>query len=174
MTAEKGVCTIDRELLNQLYFKYSKEIYRYLYAMCQNQAVAQDLTQDTFLKALLSLSESHGNMKAWLYLVARNLYLNHQKKEKFHVPLDEHPQNTQAPGTLCQVIQEENNAQLFHAMNQLSRQKREILQLQYFGGFSQKEIAAMLRLTPGNVRVLALRAKRELKQHLEANDYDIS
>lgn len=142
--------------------------------MCQNQALAQDLTQDTFLKALLSLSESHTNMKAWLYLVARNLYLNHLKREKNQVPLDSHPQDADSPDLLSHLIRDENKTMLFRALNSLSRQKREILQLQYFGGFSQKEIAAILRLTPGNVRVLALRARRELKQYLEANDYDIS
>lgn len=132
------------------------------------------MTQDTFLKALLSLSESHTNMKAWLYLVARNLYLNHLKQEKNQVPLDSHPQDADSPDLLSHLIRDENKTMLFRALNSLSRQKREILQLQYFGGFSQKEIAAILRLTPGNVRVLALRARRELKQYLEANDYDIS
>jgi RNA polymerase sigma-70 factor (ECF subfamily) len=48
------------------------------------------------------------------------------------------------------------------------------LQLQYFGGLSQKEIAGVLGLTPANVRVLALRAKRELKCFLEENGYDFS
>ncbi len=142
--------------------------------MCQEQALAEDLTQETFLKALLSLSESHTNMKAWLYMVARNLYLNHLKKEKARLPLDTQTQPTDSPNALSQLIREEQNAQLIRAMNQLSWQKREILQLQYFGGFSQKEIAAILHLTPGNVRVLALRARRELKEYLEANDYDIS
>ena len=142
--------------------------------MCQEQALAEDLTQETFLKALLSLSESHTNMKAWLYMVARNLYLNHLKKEKNRLPLDSQTHPTDSPNALSQLIREEQNALLIRAMNRLSWQKREILQLQYFGGFSQKEIAAILHLTPGNVRVLALRARRELKEYLEANDYDIS
>ena len=46
--------------------------------------------------------------------------------------------------------------------------------MQYFGGLSQKEIAAVLHLTPENVRVLSYRAKRELKAYMEENDYDLS
>ena len=45
--------------------------------------------------------------------------------------------------------------------------KREVIQMQYCGGMSQKEIAAVLHITPENVRVLAYRAKKELKKDLE-------
>mgnify|MGYP002912669623 FL=1 len=44
--------------------------------------------------------------------------------------------------------------------------KKEVILLQYFGDFSQKEIAAMLKITPGNVKVLSYRAKKELKEYL--------
>lgn len=52
-------------------------------------------------------------------------------------------------------------------MERLDMKKREVLQLQYFGELSQKEIAAVLRMTPENVRVLAYRAKKELKKYME-------
>ena len=140
--------------------------------MCKNHDLAEDLTQDTFLKALLTLEDSHGNMKAWLYMVARNLYFNYVKKAKTVVPLDD--LQLAEDNLLSEIIKNEQNKMLFKALSKLSANKREILQLQYFGGLSQNEIAAILRLTPANVRVLALRAKRELKQYLEVQDYDIS
>lgn len=144
--------------------------------MCKNRDLAEDLTQDTFLKALLTLSDSHTNMKAWLYMVARNLYFNYQKKTKNIIPLDDlqFEEDNTTSNTLSLIIQNEQKEKLFNALNKLSKNKREILQLQYFGGLSQNEISAILRLTPANVRVLALRAKRELKQYLEVQDYDIS
>jgi len=167
---------MESELLKQLYQRYSREIYLYLYALCQNPAIAEDLMQDTFLKALLSLNETHTNMKAWLYLVARNLFFNYKKKEKQSVSWEEdsfcgETGNRSLPE---QLIESEKQQMLWKAMNRLSENKREILQLQYLGGFSQREIAAMLCLTPANVRVLALRARRELKKYLEENGYDIS
>ena len=167
---------MNGELLRQLYNKYRNEIYLYLYSMCKNSSIADDLTQETFLKALLSLGESHGNMKAWLYMVARNLYFNYQKKQKSVVSWDEaqFKEDTGGDSLLSQIIQTEKNELLFKGLSQLGANKREILQLQYFGGLSQNEIAAILKLTPANVRVLALRGKRELKQYLEANGYEIS
>ncbi len=167
---------MDGDLLKQLYQKYRKEIYLYLYSMCQNSSLADDLTQETFLKAILSLSESHGNIKAWLYMVARNLYFNYQKKQKSVVSWEEvqFKEDVSGDDMLSKIIQTERNKLLFRGLSQLSENKREILQLQYFSGLSQNEIAAILRLTPANVRVLALRGKRELKQYLEANGYEIS
>lgn len=75
---------------------------------------------------------------------------------------------------LEKLISEERRRKLYQALGTLDGKKREVLEMQYFGGLSQKEIAAVLHLTPENVRVLAYRAKRELKAYMEENDYDLS
>lgn len=65
------------------------------------------------------------------------------------------------------ILEEENRRMLYQAIRRLEIKKREIIQMQYFGGMSQKEIAAVLHITPENVRVLTYRAKKELKKYLE-------
>ena len=67
------------QLLETLYQNYARELLLYLYSLCRNQAMAEDLLQEVFLKALLSLQDTHPNFRAWLYLVAKNLYLNQVK-----------------------------------------------------------------------------------------------
>lgn len=68
---------------------------------------------------------------------------------------------------LEKILEEENRRILYQAIRRLEVKKREVIQMQYFGGMSQKEIAAVLHITPENVRVLAYRAKKELKKDLE-------
>lgn len=68
---------------------------------------------------------------------------------------------------LEKILEEENRRALYRAIRRLEIKKREIIQMQYFGGMSQKEIAAVLHITPENVRVLAYRAKKDLKKYLE-------
>ena len=68
---------------------------------------------------------------------------------------------------LEKILEEENRRILYQAIRRLEVKKREVIQMQYFGGMSQKEIAAVLHITPENVRVLAYRAKKELKKYLE-------
>lgn len=167
---------MDNELLRQLYRKYQRELYLYLYSLCKNRNVAEDLLQETFLKALLALPDGHANMRAWLYAVARNLFFNHSKKEKYISVMDEMPENADADAgeMLERLLAEERNRLLYRALQHLDRVKREVLVLQYFAGMPQKDIAAVLHLTPENVRVLAYRGKRELKSYLEGNGYDIS
>lgn len=78
---------MEKDILKQLYQKYRKEIYLYLYSLCKNSSLAEDLLQETFLKALLSLPDDHTNMRAWLYLVARNLFsiITAGKKRKYRL-----------------------------------------------------------------------------------------
>ena len=167
---------MEGDALQQLYMKYKTPIYLYLYAMCRNPAVAEDLTQDTFVKALLSLSGEHDNVKAWLYMVARNLYLNYRKREVRNISWDEipHQEDIGEDQLVAQLILSEKKRLLFRGISKLPANKREVLELQYFGGLTQKEIAAVLGLSNANVRVLVLRAKRELKCFLEENGYDFS
>lgn len=167
---------IKTDALKNVYQRYWHLVYLYLYAMCKNTTIAEDLAQDTFLKALLSLPDGHVNVQAWLYKVARNLYLNERKREDRCATLDEvssMPDDTQ--GDLPErLIRSEERRLLFQGISQLSPNKREIMHLHYFGGLSQKQIASVLGLSLANVRVLALRAKRELKIYLEENGYDLS
>lgn len=132
--------------------------------------------QETFLKALLSLRESHTNMRAWLYTVARNLYLNEAKRREKEISSEDFDLEADriSSDILSDLMDREETKWLLQAMLSLSPRKQEILQMQYFGGLSQGEIARILSLTPANVRVLAMRAKKEIKEFWEEHGYDVS
>lgn len=166
---------MDKLILQELYRKYSRELYLYLCSLSHDPGLSEDLLQETFLKALLSLSESHTNMRAWLYLVARNLYFNHVKKRQKDCPMDalEGQADERDRGILEQTVLDEEKRFLYEGIGKLTAKKREVIILQYFGGFSQKEIAAMMHITPENVRVLASRGKRELRSYMEGKGYDV-
>lgn len=160
---------MDREMLNIFYGRYGREIYLYLYSLSGDLTISEDLLQETFLKALLSLPDGHANVRAWLYTVARNLYFNALKKEKRKISLEQikETQESGESGILERLVADEKCRALYKAMGKLDKRKREVVQMQYFGNLSQKEIAAILHLTPENVRVISYRARRELKSYLE-------
>ncbi|MDO5424585.1 MAG: RNA polymerase sigma factor [Eubacteriales bacterium] len=168
---------MDHQILLELYNRYHRELYLYLYSLCQSHPLAEDLLQETFLKAILSLGDHHPNMRAWLYLVARNLCLNSLKKAGRAVSMEQAeppPDFSSQDDPLNRFIQDERKKALFEAMKHLEPRKREILIMQYWSQMTQKEIAAVLQITPENVRVLAFRAKKELKHSMEVNGYDLS
>lgn len=168
-------------MLEQLYEQYYGELYAYLYSLCGSTALAEDILQETFLKAFLSLKDSHTNMRAWLYMVARNLYYDTYRRERRMVssPEPETGGGKRAErGTagetgedvLEEILRGERQRELRQALEQLAPRKREILLLQYFGGFRHREIAAMLHLSPEHVRLLAFRAKKELRILLDGRE----
>lgn len=165
---EGGMIEVDNQILLKLYSLYQKELY--LYSLCGDRHLAEDLLHETFLKALLALPDGHGNMRAWLYMVARNLFYNQQKKKSREILMDEqmYPlEEKTEKGLPEKIFEEEDRRMLYQAIRRLDIKKREIIQMQYFGGMTQKEIAAVLHITLENVRVLAYRARKELKKYLE-------
>ena len=73
---------MDRDILRQFYRRYSREIYLYLYSLCKSRETAEDLMQEVFLKALLSLPDQNENLRAWLYKVARNACFNESEMSR--------------------------------------------------------------------------------------------
>lgn len=165
---------MEGDALRLLYEQYRQELFLYLYALCKNASLAEDLVQETFIKAFLSLSSGHPNLKAWLYLVARNLYFNQRQKDIRVLHLEDLQKDPSEGATpLDKLLQNERSVLLYQALSSLEDRRREILLLQYFSGLSQKEIAAILHLTPEYVRVLAYRGKKELKQKLKEDGYEL-
>lgn len=164
---------MESDALEKLFGTYRKELYLYLYSLTKNKAMAEDLLQETFLKALLSLSGDHKNIRAWLYLVARNLFINETRKKKYRteIPSEEFPSSIGNP--LDGIIKDEKTKNLYLAMGMLELKKREVLELQYFGELSVREIAGILKISEENVRVLAYRGKKDLKKRLEAMEREL-
>ena len=159
---------MDNQVLHRLYVKYARELYLYIYSLCKNSEAAEDLLQETFLKAFLSLPDGHTNMRAWLYRVAKNLCFNYMKRDKRCCSMEQiEEMSKEETDVLKELLLEEDKKLLYKSLSRLSPQKREILILQYFGGLSQKEIAVVMQITPENVRVLAFRAKKDLKKYME-------
>lgn len=167
---------MEKKLLEIVYQKYHREIYLYLYSFCRNHHLTEDLLQETFLKAILSLPNTHSNIRAWLYMVARNLYLNYRKKNEKNQLLED---VDSLSDTACEndvfdgIFKDEKRRLLYSLIQELEDRTKEVIIMQYFGEMSQKEIAAVLRVTPENVRVLSYRGKKRLKERLEESGYEV-
>lgn len=170
---------MDKSIIQELYDQYGRKLRLYLYSLCSDFAAAEDLVQETFLKALIALPEDHANMGAWLYRVARNLCFNKMKKDRRECRKGEPESDTERSGqesseeALSQILIKEQNQMLYRGLISLSQEKREVLIMQYFGGLSIKEIAHITKKTESNVKVLSHRGKRELKRFMEVNGYEI-
>ena len=144
---------IHQQELVHMVNQYQGMLLRMCYVYLRDEEQARDAVQETFLKAFTALKDSHTNMRAWLYLVARNLCFNAMKKEDRMEPMENPEQkqknNWKSSGDpLGKIIGNEEKRSLWKALLSLDSPGKEILTLQYFSGFQQKEIAALLHLTP--------------------------
>lgn len=163
---------MNNKLLEQLYKEYANELYLYLYSLCRNKQISEDLIQEVFLKAMFSLHDNHNNFRAWLYLVAKNLCFNKMKKEKRIVHYDEFSKFATEDALLDKIIANDKKRLLYQGIMSLPERLRQVIVLQYFSELSQKEIASVMEINQGNVRVLVYRAKKELKNFLEGMGYE--
>ena len=160
---------MENDVLAVVYRTYSREIYLYLYGLSHNRQLSEDLMQETFVKALITVGTADMGIRAWLYKVARNLYFNTYRKDKRLIIGLENAENKAEireeieESPLSKLLTTEREEALYKALNKLEGKKREVLLLQYFSGLSGKDIAKLLDITTENVRILAFRGKKELK-----------
>lgn len=158
---------MEKDILEQLYYKYTKQVYLYLYSLCHNHELAEDLMQETFLKALCAVELARTPMLPWLLTVARNLYIDIWRRDRKLREWEERDIQDESDGILEQMIRKEQNQRLYQAIFRLKALERETVVLYYFGGLSQEEISRVLNLTYGNTRVILYRTKQNLKKMLE-------
>ncbi len=164
---------MNKELLHELYFMYAKEIYLYLYSLCKNSSAAEDLMHDVFVQAIMALNDDHPNFRAWLYKVAHNLCINRLRKEQrldYRNDMSDDGATGITDDILTDILKTERHRTLYKCMDRLPAVQKEVLFMEYFSEMNHKDIAVALGLKPNNVRVIAHRARKELKSMLEKEE----
>ncbi len=147
----------------ELLLKYQDDIFRASFIISKNYADAEDVTQETFLRYYLSDREfdSESHIKAWLLRTAMNLSKDLLKSffRKSSVPLEEYADSI--------PFESPEDSALFTEVMALPKKYRAVIHLFYYEGYTAKEIAEMLDLSPGNVRMRLTRAREMLKEKLK-------
>ncbi|MBA7489759.1 ECF RNA polymerase sigma factor SigD [subsurface metagenome] len=169
-TGKTEVRRYNETTLASLYEEYYDKIAHYAFVRIGNRTEAEDLAGEVFLKALESLKsyEDRGiPMQAWLFRIAHNLVVDHLRKvaKRKTVPID----TVQVAADTSPVAEAEKNIELervTRAMEQLTREQREVLGLRFFGGLTSKEAGSILNKTDGAVREMQRAAIEKLRQLL--------
>lgn len=162
------------------YETYYEPICNYIMSHVGQYEAAQDLTQNVFEAAWRhwqSYDPACGGVRPWLYCIAKNLLKNYYRDAKPTVSLDElHESGAPDPADDAMRGAQELLAQrdaLAAALKALPEQHRRIIILRYFGGRTNQEIADMLNMSNGNVRVTLARGLQKLHDILNANGFSL-
>ena len=161
----------DSEAFGQLYDAYVDRVYRYIYFRVSDEATAEDLTSQVFLKGwehLGTYRPGGAPFLAWLYTIARNLVIDHYRSRRETVPIEE---VVALPADLQSVSEQVENLFDLQAMRaalqNLTEDQQQVLVLKFIAGLSTDAIAKMMDKREGAVRALQMRALQSMAKYLE-------
>lgn len=166
----------DPDAFGALFDHYYLPVYRFVAARVGRPSDAEDLAQHVFVKALEALPryEARGvPFGGWLFRLARNLVIDHVRTRREHATLDlvaERTTDQAGPDDLAVLRQELDG--VAHALQRLTPEQREAIELRFFAGLSAREAAVAMGRQEGTVRGLQFRAIAALRRDLgiEADD----
>src|SRR5260221_6641374 len=157
---------------DRIYDEYKTPIYNYVYHLVGNREQADDLTQDTFLKAFKALPKMDANLKlsAWLYRIATNTAYDALRRRKLIAwmpwqDLDHEPADVESADPQETI----GTSELVHAaLKRMPRHYRAALLLYTQEGFSYAEIASTLNIAESGVKMYLSRARHSFREHYRA------
>ncbi|MFI1017335.1 ECF subfamily RNA polymerase sigma factor, BldN family [Streptomyces sp. NPDC020965] len=162
----------EAEAFGRLYDQYSDTVYRYIYYRVGGKATAEDLTSETFLRALRRISTftwQGRDFGAWLVTIARNLVADHFKSSRFRLEVTTGEMldaNEVERSPEDSVLESLSNAALLEAVRKLNPQQQECVTLRFLQGLSVAETARVMGKNEGAIKTLQYRAVRTLARLL--------
>lgn len=165
----------EAEAFGLIYDRYVDTVFRFIYFRVGNRQLAEDLTSDTFLRALKrigSFTWQGRDLGAWLVTIARNLVADHFKSGRYRLEIttdvvdtdkeDRGPEGTPESA----VVNHITNVTLLTAVRQLNPEQQECIVLRFLQGFSVAETAQAMGKNEGAIKALQYRAVRSLARLL--------
>ncbi len=162
----------EAEAFGCLYDHYSDTVYRYIYYRVGGRATAEDLTSETFLRALRRIGTftwQGRDFGAWLVTIARNLVADHFKSSRFRLEVTTGEMldaNEVERSPEDSVLESLANSALLEAVRRLNPQQQECVTLRFLQGLSVAETARVMGKNEGAIKTLQYRAVRTLARLL--------
>ena len=148
----------------EIYQTYFADVYRYVLALSRDAHTAEEVTQETFFRALASIDQFRGDcqLRVWLCQIAKHLWYQHLRRRKPEEPLPE--DGLPVPSAEEDTLARQGHLDLLRRIHGLPPNTREVVYLRAFGGLSFREIGDVLGRTETWARVTFYRGKEALRK----------
>ena len=154
-----------------MYQRFFKDVYLFVFSISKDRQIAEDITQETFFKALKEIKNFRGDcsVKSWLCQIAKNLYISQMRKKSMISleDMDTVPNQISATNIEQEYIQKEDKLSVYKVLHFLDEPYKEIFLLRTLGDLSFKEIADVFHKTESWARVTYHRARLKIQEALE-------
>ena len=155
-------------MFERIYRAYFGRVYHYLLSLCRDHHLAEELTADTFFKALRSLQDFRGDSDpgTWLCAIARNLYVSHLRKQQPTQSLEDLPcaPDPGAPDPAILAEQQDGLMGLYARLHRLTEPYKEVFLLRVLGQLSFRQIGQLFGKTENWACVTYHRARKKLQE----------
>ncbi len=166
----------DTEAFGLIYDRYMDTVFRFIYFRVSTRQLAEDLTSETFLRALrriCSFTWQGRDLGAWLVTIARNLVADHFKSGRYRLEVStaevldaDRPDRGPEGSPEAAVLDMMTNRTLLEAVKRLNPEQQECIVLRFLQGFSVAETARTMSKNEGAIKALQYRAVRSLARLL--------
>jgi len=159
----------DMEQFGQLYDKYIRKIYDFIYFKTHHKETAEDLTSRTFMKAVEKLSTfdtDKGTFQAWIYQIARNTVIDHYRTKKIDSNIEDIWDLSSHEDLVRDFDTREKLKSVEKYLSTLSAEQRDIVIMRVWQGMSHSEIAEALGKTEASVKMSYSRTIRTLREKM--------
>ena len=161
--------------IEELYRTYFDIVYRYIRSISQDGSLAEEVTQETFFKALKKADQFRGDcdVRVWLCQIAKNTLYDHLKKQEKQLLGDEKLEKIESAGgeLLEEKLAQRSQAMEIHkVLHRLSEPYKEVFSLRVFGELSFAEISSLFGKSESWARVTYHRACKKIREELDHED----
>ena len=156
--------------IEELYNTYFHDVYLFIYSLSHNEETAQEITQETFFKAMKSINSFNGscNIRSWLCTIAKNIfYTQYRKQQRFtdeELSADIPDSNISIED---KITDKEQTLAIHRILHKMEEPYKEIFSLRVFSELTFKQIAELFGKTESWARVTFHRAKLKIIDELE-------
>jgi len=152
-----------------IYKNYFKDIFLYIYSLSGDRHIAEDITAETFMKAIKSIERFKGNcdIRVWLCQIAKNCYFSFLRKKKKTVHLDELSEQKDNFNFEQIISSTEESMKIHEILHNLDEPYKEVFSLRVFGELSFKQIACLFGKSDNWACVTYHRARNKIKERME-------
>ncbi|HEV3473656.1 MAG TPA: RNA polymerase sigma factor [Actinomycetota bacterium] len=163
--------TDDLDAFTELYDRYHRRVYRFVRSQTPDDATAEDLTAQTFFRALSSAGtfDGRGSYKSWLFRIAHNTVSSWRlHRTKSPIVLEEVPEHVDpSPSPASVLVAGEERSLVWRVVSSLAPAQREAISLRYIEDLTTEEIAEITGRSRGAVRILLHRGRIALRRAFE-------
>lgn len=155
--------------MEAIYREYGKAVYFYLLSLCRDASLAEELTQETMLRAIMNIGAFRGECKitVWLCQIAKNLYFEQRKKSSRTLPFEE-AVSQDAGGDPAQDLEDRDTAhRILRYVHSLEEPYKEVFLLHALGDVPLKQISRLFGKSDSWARVTYYRAKAMVSEKLK-------